>query len=157
MNLSDSLAAHFHQVWFGGNWTDSCAKQLLTDVSWQEATAKIPSFNSIVSLVYHMNYFVVAATQVLQGGRLDAHDKFSFDHPAITSEKEWIEFLEKVWQDAELFASLVSKIPEAQLWETFADEKYGTYYRNIQGIIEHTHYHLGQTALVKKMVRAVTA
>ncbi|HAI83731.1 MAG TPA: DUF1572 domain-containing protein, partial [Chitinophagaceae bacterium] len=29
----------------------------------------------------------------------------------------------------------------------------GTYYRNILGLIEHTHYHLGQIALIKKIIR----
>ena len=39
------------------------------------------------------------------------------------------------------------------LWETFADEKYGHYYRNLHGIIEHTHYHLGQIVLIKKLLQ----
>ena len=46
----------------------------------------------------------------------------------------------------------MEQLPETMLWETFADEKYGNYYRNIHGIIEHTHYHLGQIVLIKKIV-----
>ena len=33
----------------------------------------------------------------------------------------------------------------------FFHEKYGNYYRNLHGVIEHAHYHLGQIALIKKM------
>ena len=36
----------------------------------------------------------------------------------------------------------------------FGNEKYGTYYENIQGVIEHLHYHLGQIVVVKKIIRA---
>jgi hypothetical protein len=61
-------------------------------------------------------------------------------------------FQEEVWSAARRMATLVEALPEAQLWEDFGDPKYGNYYRNIQGIIEHCHYHLGQIALVKKLV-----
>lgn len=40
----------------------------------------------------------------------------------------------------------------AKLDEPFVDEKYGSYLRNIEGVIEHSYYHLGQVVLVKKMV-----
>ena len=36
-------------------------------------------------------------------------------------------------------------------------EKYGTYYRNFHGLIEHAHYHLGQIVLIKKLVAASKA
>ena len=44
-------------------------------------------------------------------------------------------------------------MPEKKLWEPFGDGKYGDYFRNIQGVIEHAHYHLGQIVLVKKLIR----
>lgn len=34
----------------------------------------------------------------------------------------------------------------------FIDEKYGSYIRNIEGVIEHSYYHLGQIVLLKKMI-----
>jgi hypothetical protein len=46
----------------------------------------------------------------------------------------------------------VEQLPSIQLWETFTDEKYGTYYSNLQGIIEHIHYHLGQIVVIKKIL-----
>ncbi len=46
----------------------------------------------------------------------------------------------------------IEQLPESKLWETFSDEKYGNYYRNIHGIIEHSHYHLGQIVLIKKIL-----
>ena len=64
--------------------------------------------------------------------------------------------LNKTWDDAETFASLVEQLPEAKLWEDFWGSKYGNYYRNIHGVIEHTHYHLGQIVLIKKMLSKTT-
>jgi hypothetical protein len=34
----------------------------------------------------------------------------------------------------------------------FWDEKYGNYYTNVQAVIEHCHYHLGQVVLIKKII-----
>ena len=152
MNLSAQIAKHFRDVHFGGNWTSSNLKDILTDVSWQQATTAVHSFNTIAILVYHMNYFVDAVLKVLQGEPLDANDKYSFDCPPIRSQEDWEKLLDKTWTDAEAFAGLVEQLPEQKLGENFADEKYGNYYRNIHGIIEHIHYHLGQIVMVKKIL-----
>jgi hypothetical protein len=119
-------------------------------MTWQQATAKVDSFNTIAALVYHINYYTSAALKVLQASTLDAHDKYSFHHPPILSQADWEKLLHKVWTDAESFAHAIEQLPEHKLWEDFADKKYGNYYRNLNGIIEHTHYHLGQIVLIKK-------
>lgn len=152
MSLSTHLAKHLRDVYFGGNWTSVNLKNTLSDVSVEQATAKFQSLNTILALVYHINYYIVAVAKVLQGQPLDAHDKFSFDHPQGQSKEEWEALLDKTLRDAESFAALVESLPDSKLWESFEDGKYGNYYRNIQGIIEHTHYHLGQIVLIKKLI-----
>ena len=152
MSVTAQIAKHVRDVHFGGNWTASNLKQHLSEVTWQQATTKVPSFNTIAALVYHMNYYVSAIIRVLLGGQLDAHDKFSFDHPPISSERDWQNLLDKTWADAERLAGLVEQLPDAKLGENFLDGKYGTWYRNLAGFIEHTHYHLGQIVLLKKML-----
>ena len=152
MKYSLQLAKHFREVHYGGNWTSVNLKGVLEGVTWQHASTKVDSLNTIVALVFHINYYVLAITKVLQGGVLDSKDKFSFDHPPIQEEKDWTDFVEKTWRDADLLASLIEQLPEDKLGEDFVDGKYGTYYRNIQGLIEHTHYHLGQLTLIKKLL-----
>lgn len=152
MSLPTLLAKHLRDVHTGGNWTVSNMKEHLADVTWQQATTKVESFNTIAALVFHINYFISATLKVLQGEPLNAHDKYSFDVPPIQSQEDWLNLLNKTFTEAETFAALIEQLPEATLWEDFTDAKYGTYYRNIQGIIEHTHYHLGQIVIVKKMV-----
>lgn len=156
MNTPAQIAKHFRDVHFGGNWTFSNLKDHLADVNWQQATTKVYSFNTIATLVFHTNYFVGAVTKVLQGGPLDAKDIYSFDHPPIHSQEDWEAMLNKTWADAETFARLIEQLPENKLGETFVEEKYGTYYRNLHGIIEHTHYHLGQLVLIKKILHSIT-
>ena len=152
MNAAAQIARHLRDVHFGENCTSSNLKDNLEGITWQQATTKVYSFNTIAGLVYHMNYFVSAVLHVLKGRPLDANDKYSFDLPPIHSEKDWQKLLDKTWSDAEEFASLIEQLPETTLWEDFADKKYGSYYRNLQGIIEHIHYHLGQIVLIKKIL-----
>ena len=151
--ITKQLAKHLREVHFGGNWTSVNLKSLLEDVDHRTATTKIDSLNTIAMLVFHINYYVRAVTKVLEGGPLDAHDKFSFDVPVIDSEKAWEEMRERVFAEAEHFAMLIEKMDDDVLEKTFVDQKYGTYIRNLFGIIEHTHYHLGQISLIKKLIR----
>lgn len=153
MHLPAQIAKHIREVHSGGNWTCSNLKDNLAGITWQQATTKVHSFNTIVALVYHMNYYVSAALEVLQGRPLEAHDKYSFDHPSIQSQEDWEKLVNKALDDAEKLAALVEQLPESRLWEHFTEEKYGIYYRNLHGIIEHTHYHLGQVAIIKKLVQ----
>lgn len=152
MSIAQQIAKHVRDVHTGGNWTVSNLEDLLADVSWQQATTKVHSFNTIATLVFHMNYFVGVARRVLEGHPLEGNDKLSFAHPPITSPADWDRFVRSVLDEAEDFAALIEQMPDSKLLETFGEEKYGTYYRNLAGIIEHMHYHLGQVALIKKLI-----
>jgi len=153
MTLTEQIAKHIRDVHFGGNWTVSNLRDTLADVTWEQATARVGSLNTIVALVYHINYFVATMLKVLRGGPLDANDRYSFDHPPIASQQDWDALLNKVWDDARNVADVIGGLPESKLWETMVHEKYGNYYRNIHGIIEHSHYHLGQIVVIKRMLQ----
>lgn len=154
MNTPQQIAKHLRDAHFGGNWTDVHLKKVLSDVSWEQATASVYSFNTIAVLVYHMNYYVSPVINVLRGEALRASDKSSFEMPPIRSAEDWDRLLEKTWADAEALAALIEELPERRLGEIFTDEKYGTYYRNLHGFIEHLHYHMGQIVLIKKILQA---
>lgn len=89
---------------------------------------------------------------VFEGGDLEIRDQFSFDLPSIESQEKWEELLHKLWNDSEKFAVLLEQMPDYKMNEVFVDEKYGTYLRNIDGMIEHAYYHLGQITLIKKLL-----
>eukprot|EP01132_Coremiostelium_polycephalum_P020445 gene20445-24284_t len=122
MNLSQQLAKHLRDIHFGGNWTTSNLKDNLKDVSWQQAITPVHSFNTIATLVFHVNYYVSAVLKVLQGAPLQASDQYSFDLPPIQSAQDWQDLQEKTWAEAEFFADLIEQLPQEQLWENFTDE-----------------------------------
>lgn len=152
MNLPQQVATHFRAVYVGNNWTDVNLKDSLAGVDWELATTQIYSCNTIATLVFHMNYYVSRVLPVFRGQPLDAHDKNAFDLPPLKNEQDWGNLQTRAFADAEAFADEVEKLPETRFGEIFVDEKYGTWYRNIHGIIEHNHYHLGQIVLLKKII-----
>lgn len=153
MNLQQQIAKQFRDVHFGGNWTAVNLKEAVADVTWQEATTKLSTLNTIATLVFHTNYYVATVLKVLKGEPLTGKDKYSFDHPPIQSTEDWQVLLQKTWDEAKEFARMIEDLPTEKLEETFFDEKYGNYYRNLTGIIEHMHYHLGQIVIIKKLIR----
>ena len=152
MTLPSQIAKHLREVYFGGNWTSSNFKDNLADLSWEQAATQVYSFNSIVTLLYHTHYYIDVVIKVMQGEPLDAKDKYSFEHPPVRSQEDWEKLLDTTWADAEKLATMIEQLPETKLWEDFWDKKYGNYYRNFNGIIEHLHYHLGQIVLIKKIL-----
>jgi hypothetical protein len=153
MYFAAQIAKHFRELHFGGNWTSVNMQETLAGLTWQQAVTRVHGFNSIATLVHHTHYYVAAVKKVLEGGALVAKDSLSFNHPPINKQQDWEQMLERVWADAHAFAALIEQVPDERLESDFTDTKYGSYYRNLQGIVEHTHYHLGQMVLIKKMVQ----
>ena len=152
MNLPEQLAKHFRTFYTGGNYTGVNLKDTLEGVTWQQATTSIFNCNTIAVLIYHMNYYVRLVTKVLQGHPLEGSDKYAFDAPPVQSAEDWEQLKHHVFTDAENIAGLIEQLPPEKLDEVFHDERYGIFYRNLQGIVEHNHYHLGQVVLLKKIM-----
>jgi hypothetical protein len=152
MNTPKQIAKNLRDVYNGGNWTAVNLKDSLKDVTWQQAIARVNNLNTIAMLIFHINYYVDAVLNVLQGHPLKASDKYSFDVQPVTSDVEWEKLIGYVFAQVELLALEIEKLDDSKLPEVFEDEKYGTYFRNLMGVIEHAHYHLGQIVIIKKML-----
>lgn len=150
--LSLQLARHLREVHAGKNWTWVNLREQLADVTYEQATKSVYGLNTIAALTYHVHYYVDAVTKVLQGQPLTSKDAESFSHPPIQSQADWEALRDKALADAEAFAALMEQLPDQRLWENFPDPQYGTYFRNLLGIIEHTHYHLGQIVVIKRII-----
>jgi len=153
MKSTTQIANRFREVLLNGLWiANTNFKAQLSDVTWEQATKKVGDLNTIAVLTFHIDYYIAGILNVLEGGSLDIRDKYSFDLPPIESQEDWEKLLGKIWSDAEKFADTVEQMPEEKLNEVFVDEKYGSYQRNIEAMIEHSYYHLGQIVLIKKVI-----
>ncbi|MGX7668732.1 DUF1572 domain-containing protein [Flavobacterium pedocola] len=153
MKNTSALANRFREVILNGTWIANTNYQdQLTGLSCEIAVKKVDNLNTIAVLAQHIHYYIDGINNVFKGGTLDIRDKYSYDFPPVQSEEQWQNFLNRFWKDAEAFATLIEQMPEEKLHQDFVEAKYGNYQRNIDGMIEHSYYHLAQIVLIKKLV-----
>lgn len=153
MERNLSIANRLREVLLNGHWiANTNFKAQILSVNWKEATQKVGNLNTIAALTFHINYYLEGLLHVFNGGKLEISDKYSFDVPQIQSEIDWKTLVNSFLSNSEKFADQVEQLPDGLLHQPFVDEKYGSYLRNIEGVIEHSYYHLGQISLIKKMI-----
>ncbi len=153
MSISQQLAKHLRQVYTGGNWSSVDLTTTLADVTYDEAMAQVGQLNTIAKLTFHLNYYTEGLLAAFASGELAIRDKYSFDVPASFSANDWEALRARILRNGEQFATEIEAFDDERMFAAFYEEKYGNYFGNILGIIEHLHYHLGQIVVLKKMVR----
>jgi hypothetical protein len=154
MELNKYLASRVQEVLLDGKWiANTNFKEQIVNTKWEKAIAKTGNHNSIAVLTFHINYYLKGLIQVFDGGPLDIKDKYSFDIQDIDSEAKWIALVDEFILNASIFVNKVQLMDEHKLYSPFVDEKYGSYLRNIEGVIEHSYYHLGQVSLINKLLQ----
>lgn len=153
MKRNLSLANRLREILLNGHWianTNYCEQ--LQSVNWQQAIQKVHHLNTIAALTYHINYYLAGLLSAFDNGKLEIRDKYSYDLPPIQSEEGWNKLITDFLSNSEKFANAVEQMDDSIFDQPFIDEKYGTYLRNIEGVIEHSYYHLGQMVLIKKIL-----
>jgi uncharacterized damage-inducible protein DinB len=153
MTRNLAIANRLREVLLDGKWiANTNFKEQILSVSWEQAIQKVYNLNTIALLTFHINYYLGGLLNVFNGGKLEIKDKYSFDLPEIKSEKDWNKLVNDFLNNSEMFAKQVEQLDESILEQPFVDKKYGSYLRNIEGVIEHSYYHLGQVSLIRKMI-----
>jgi len=153
MTRNSFIANRLREVLLNGKWiANTNFKEQLLSVTWEQAIKKVGNLNTIALLTFHINYYVKGMLQVFNGGQLEIRDKYSFDLPEIKCAADWNALVNDFVTTAEMFANKVEQMPDSMFDQVFVDEKYGSYLRNIEGVIEHSYYHLGQVSLLRKMI-----
>lgn len=153
MKRSEMLAIRLREVLLEGVWiANTNYKAQITSVTWVEATTKYNHLNSIADLTFHINYYLQGILDAFSTGKLEIQDKYSFDTPPISSAEEWDNLVQRFLKNAKTFVASIGILEDEALQKPFFDERYGTLERNIEGVIEHSYYHLGQISLIKKLI-----
>jgi hypothetical protein len=153
MQHSKLIADRLREVFLTGKWiANTNYKEQIAGVNWVQATKQVSDLNTIALLTFHINYYLGGLLKVLNGGKLEISDRYSFDIPPIHSEADWQNLVSELLDNAGRFAMQVEQIHDEMLDEPFVDEKYGTWRRNLEAVIEHSYYHLGQVVLIRKMI-----
>ena len=151
MSQAAALAQRFQEVILDGTWiANTNFKKELDNTSLGEVSIQVKTYNTVAVLAQHIHYYIAGVKQVFLGGELSISDKFSFDFEPMLSDEAWQNFLALFWKDTEELVNLIKTLTDEQLDAIFIKEAYGSYKRNIEALIEHSYYHLGQIVLQLK-------
>lgn len=153
MRRNITIASRIREVLLNGSWiANTNYKEQILSINWQQAIQKVGSLNTIAALTYHINYYLAGLLNAFNYEKLEISDKYSFDIPPINSEASWNKLVTEFLNNSEKFSNHIEQMNDDIFDQPFIDEKYGNYLRNIEGVIEHSYYHLGQIALIKKLI-----
>lgn len=153
MNTSNTLAQRLEEVLLSGKWiAHTNVQEQLMQTDFSEATQQCGRSNTIGQLAFHLLYYLEGLQRVIDGGPLDIKDRESFNMPAMLSSSDWDALRKRFLQAASQFVQSVEKMDDERLYSDFVEARYGTWQRNLEGVIEHSYYHLGQMVMLRKLI-----
>lgn len=153
MGNSSLISNRLQEVLLDGKWiANTNFKEQIESLNVNQATMKLRDLNTIAALTFHINYYLDGLLRAFKTGKLEISDKFSFDVPDPLSNSDWEDLKRRFIDNSNAFVEFVKTLSDEELNAPFIDPKYGTCLRNIEGVIEHSYYHLGQVVLIRRMV-----
>ena len=149
------LIEKLSQSFDGSPWYGDSVIKKLSRIDYKIANnLPIGCSNSIGRLVQHMANWRTLVIQKLKGNgdfAIEINGAFDWPHVVVNSEKAWEELVNNLKQSQmELVRALEVKSDEV-LKEMVPNTEYNFLFL-IEGIIRHDIYHLGQIALMNKMI-----
>ncbi len=151
MKITHLIAQNILQVYEGNNWTHVCIAETIKNMSVEQAmTVTSGSPNSIASLTHHLKYWNEIVMKRMDGDAPEVSAANGFDIDMLRNEDEWKRLIIATHESFMQISDALTNFPVENLFDITNNGK-STYYKNMQGIAEHAHYHLGQIIIIKKL------
>lgn len=141
---------------FGGDaWHGPSLRDLLSDVTHEQATARpLAAAHSIWELTLHIGVWTRAALESMHGVPMPAfvenmppEQNWPLIHDSGAS--AWKATVEKTLRAANELANEIERFGDERLGDTVPGRDYA-FYNLFHGIVQHSLYHAGQIAILKK-------
>jgi hypothetical protein len=149
------IADQVSRAFTGKPWHGSPLSELLDGVTAKQACDRpLPSGHTIWELVLHIEIYVHAAYKVVEGVPMPKIAGTPLDwRPVLgTTTAEWTAATDRLFQSAERLEKDIAGFNDKRLTDTVPGREYDFYYL-FHGIVQHTLYHGGQIAMLKKPVQ----
>ena len=147
------IGSQLKRAFEGGAWHGSSLRELLADVSAEQAAARpLGGAHSIWELVLHVAVWQGFVTRALEGEPMPPWDlPAGEDWPPVgeASEAAWRLAVTSLGDGNKRLREAVRKLGEEDLERIVAGREYSVYFM-LHGVIQHSAYHAGQIALLKK-------
>src|SRR5262249_49471376 len=144
------LANHIKRAVKGPMWHGSSLDELLQGVTAAHAAARpVPGAPSIWEIVLHVTTWADVARARLRGETVDPTPDEDWPKVGDTSDAAWRAALDRMREAHRSLAHDVRHVDDAVLHEKLAGLEYSRS-NLLHGVIEHSTYHGGPIALLKK-------
>ena len=138
----------------GGAWHGPSVRELLEDMTAEEAAARpLPSVHSAWELVLHMAVWLEIVRLRVQGDPAEPTEAENFPAVSEPTEAAWADARARLRRAHDDLQSVLPSLTEEDLEGTVPGQRYRVAHM-LHGTIQHTLYHAGQVAILKKAMRA---
>jgi uncharacterized damage-inducible protein DinB len=151
---SARIADQLRRAFRGDAWHGPSLLDLLAEITPEQARARpVRSAHSIWELVLHIDIYLQVGLDATRGTPMPQLFGTERDWPALTADsaEAWFDAQDRLFEDAEKLAHAIEGFDEAKLTETVPGRSYDFYYL-FHGIVQHSLYHAGQIAILKKAI-----
>jgi hypothetical protein len=151
VRIADQLRRAFH----GEAWHGPSVREVLEGVTAERASARpLAGAHSIWELVLHIEAWTEAPRQATEGIAMPSPIRPGTDWPAAgKGSVEWTAAKDRLFETAERLVKAVESFSEERLRETVPGRDFDFYFV-FHGVVQHSLYHAGQIAMLKKAVQA---
>lgn len=153
MTETHRINSQLKRAYQGEAWHGPSLRELLADVSHTQAARKLaPDTHSIWELVEHISAWEEIVRRRLAGEVvIEIPDEVNFPVINDASELAWQATLQRLAAGQQALRDGIKECADAKLAEIVPGMGYTNYFM-LHGVIQHTLYHAGQIALLKKLV-----
>jgi uncharacterized damage-inducible protein DinB len=148
LRIADQLRRAFE----GKAWHGPALWELLSDVKAAQAHAHpLSTAHSIWELVLHITVWTRAALGATEGQSMPKIVGTAEDWPVVSdaNPQAWSNALKQLFEVKDQLAAAIEKFGDGRLTETVPGRTYDFYFL-FHGITQHSLYHAGQIAVLKK-------
>ena len=150
MNETKRILSLFKKLYDGSPWIDINITSVLQNISAEQASKRVvKNCNTIWEITNHLIDWRLNVLQRVQGKIIKTPGNNYFEPVTDTSEKNWADTLQRLSVVQKDWIEFLGKVDLGELEKVYTPNSM-TYYENIDGIIQHDVYHLGQIVLLSK-------
>ena len=161
MSEVERIRNQFERAFDGEAWHGPSVRELLNGVTAEQAAAHpIPGAHSIWELTLHIAAWEDACRRRLQGDPAQLADDENFPPITDTSEPAWEVAKQKLIELHQRLLDTLVTIDDSRLDQPImesAEIPFSSAYVTLHGGVQHTLYHAGQIAILKKAIEGVAS
>ena len=148
----ERIADQLKRAVTGGAWHGPAVEEILAGITAEQAASRpFNEAHSIWELALHITAWLQGCRQRLEGDRAQLTDEEDWPKVSDTSERAWKETIVRMTQAYEGLSSAISRLDDSKLDQPII-EGMSSVYVTLHGVIQHTLYHAGQIAILKKAI-----